>query len=72
MFIIENTERWRVVRFAADGFVSFWNVYENERDAREHAAFNNRQSEDGSRWDAFALSYSDEMDVLSGRRDLAS
>ena len=70
VFFVDNSRRWRVVRFDVNGNVSFWDVCDTETDARNTARAFARFRDDGSRWDAFCLSFSDEQDVAFGRTTL--
>ena len=66
-FIISNAPAWRVIRIASDGTFQFHDRCDDERTARETARAFERNRNDGSRWVACQLTFTDEMDITFGR-----
>ena len=67
-FTVSNAPSWRVVRIASDGTFQYRDRFDNERRAVDTArAFQRSKNDDGSRWVACQLSFTDEMDITFGR-----
>lgn len=67
-FTVSNAPEWRVVRIATDGTFQFHDRCDDERTALDMArAFERSNNGDGSRWVAYQLTFTDEMDITFGR-----